>query len=386
MDMRKQNQSFMPSDGPYPFEMLREIYEQPEAIDNTLKLYVDPASNTPRAELLKLSRDVLTATKQIVIVASGASRHAGMCGKIVIESLAGIPVEVEHASEFPYGPRLRDENTVVVAITQSGETADTIAALRAARDRHMPTLSISNVVESTVARYSDTTLYTNAGVERAIPATKSFTSQLALMYILALILASTRGTLGEEQLIARVLAVKSLPGVLARVLHSFDEQAKEIARMFERGRPVILAGRGIHYPIALEAALKLKEISYLHAEGYPTGELRHGITALIDLTQPIIVIATRDKRNRESMLRFEKSLSVIQEVRKHSANLVLVVSDNDSETQQLSPAHFVVPMFDDLLTPILEIVPLQLLAYHIAVSKGVDVDHPRNLVKSVTTD
>jgi glutamine---fructose-6-phosphate transaminase (isomerizing) len=373
-------------DRTYPFELLREIYEQPDAIANTLKLYLDPATDMLRVDALQLCASLLRALTSITVVASGASRHAGLCGKVMIETLAGIPVNVEHASEFSYSPQLNSAQTLVLAITQSGETADTLAALRSAREQRLPTLCISNAVDSTVTRNADAALYTSAGVERAVPATKSFTSQLAVLYVFALMLATVRNAITPEQAIARTLAIKAVPSHLARTLHSLDEQAKLVAEHLDDGRPVILAGRGIDYPIALEAALKLQEISYIHAEAYPTGELRHGITALVDRAQPLIIIATRDTRDPDSVLRFEKSLSAIQELRKHSGRVVLVLSDNNAEARDLSHLCLVVPAFDDLLAPLLEIVPLQLLAYHIAVRKGVDVDHPRNLVKSVTID
>jgi glucosamine--fructose-6-phosphate aminotransferase (isomerizing) len=370
----------------YPFELLREVYEQPEAIDNTLSLYVDSTAQAFPLKALDIEKEILRSLTSITVVASGASRHAGMCGKLMIEALAGVPVNVEHASEFVYSPRISGGQTLVLAITQSGETADTLAALRCAREQQLRTLCISNVIDSTITREADGAMYTNAGVERAVPATKTFTSQLAVLYMFALALAAARQTITPEELIARTLAIKRIPACLARVLHSFDEQASRIGEHLEDSRPVILAGRGIHYPIALEAALKLKEISYIHAEGYPTGELRHGITALIDQKQPVVLFATRDRRDAESMLRFDKSLSLIEELAKQSSSVILVASEDDPETSRVSKLCFTVPAVDDLLAPLLEIVPLQLLAYHIAVRKGFDVDHPRNLVKSVTRE
>ena len=384
--MSNSHRSAGQSNKSYPFELLREVYEQPEAIRNTLNLYADSAAPDIRLKLLEIENEILRSLTSMTVVASGASRHAGMCGKLMIEKLAGVAVNVEHASEFVYSPRASAGNTLVLAITQSGETADTLAALRLAREQQFPTLCISNVIDSTITREADTAMYTNAGVERAVPATKTFTSQLAVLYMFALSLAAARQTITSEEITARTLAIQRIPACLARVLHSFDEQAARIGEHLEDSRPVILAGRNIHYPIALEAALKLKEISYIHAEGYPTGELRHGITALIDQKQPVILFATRDQRDPESMLRFEKSLSLIQELATQSSSLILVTSDDDDETTRLSNLCFTVPAVDDLLAPLLEIVPLQLLAYHIAVRKGFDVDHPRNLVKSVTRE
>jgi glucosamine--fructose-6-phosphate aminotransferase (isomerizing) len=322
----------------------------------------------------------------MTVVASGASRHAGLCGKIMIETLAGIPVYVEHASEFKHSNVAGQGRALVLAITQSGETADTMMALRAAREQNLPTWCISNVIDSSISREADIALYTNAGVERAIPATKSFTSQLVVLYVLALICGSVRRALDASELFARIRALTSIPGTLSRVLHEFDQQAKALASDLADGRPMLLAGRGIHHPVALEAALKLKEISYIHAEGHPTGELRHGITALVDREQPIIVIATRDVRDSDSMLRFRKTLSVVDELRRHSSRLILMLSEDDAESRAFPSPCVVVPAVDELLSPLLEVVPLQLLAYHIAVKKGLDVDHPRNLVKSVTTE
>jgi glucosamine--fructose-6-phosphate aminotransferase (isomerizing) len=374
-------------DGVRKFEMLREIYEQPEAIQNTLKLYLDTETRTLREDLLESFANVLSSLTSITVIASGASRHAGLCGKVMIETLAGIRVHVEHASEFIYSKELiSSPRTLVLAITQSGETADTVAALRVARQQQLPTLCISNVVDSTIAREADAALYTNAGTERAVPATKSFTSQLVVLYVFALLAAAARGRITPDQVATRTHTLHSIPQVISRVLQVFDERAKAIACEFEDGRPVILAGRGIHYPIALEAALKIKEISYIHAEAYPTGELRHGITALIDKEQPLIIFATRDQRDADSMLRFQKSVALIEELRKQSGSLILLVSDDDLRTRELSAMYFTIPEVDELLSPLLEIVPLQLLAYHIAVRKGFDVDHPRNLVKSVTVE
>lgn len=376
-----------PSQRTFPFLMLKEIYEQPEAIRNTIEQHFDPATGSVRLDKFPFTLDEVKTLKKVTIAASGSSRHAGLCGKIMIEELAGIPVEVEYASEWGYRRPLREEGSLLVAITQSGETADTIAAQRLAADNGFRTLSISNVLDSTIAREADANVFTYAGTEFAIPATKSFTTQLTALYMFALFLSAGKGTLGLETIRHKMLAISQLPSVLSGSIDRFNRQAEAIAKLFYLDESFIFLGRGVHYPVALEAALKLKEISYIHAEGYPTGELRHGPTALIDERLPVVAIITRDVNDPDSVLRYEKSLYVLNEVRKHSHRQILLVSDNDDEIAGLEGANFFCfPNTDELLLPILEIVPLQLLSYHIAVMNGLNVDRPRNLVKSVTVD
>jgi len=381
------NPTGMAKDAPsrFPFFMLKEIYEQPEAVRQTLVRHLDgngrilldrnPISDV---EVQRLSR--------VIIAASGASRHAGMCGKIMIEELAGIPVEVEHASEYCYKRPIGDGGTLLVAITQSGETADTIAALRVAKDAGIKTLSVSNVAESTIAHESDGTLLTFAGKEVAIPATKSFTAQLTALYILALYLASVRRTLTVPQVAALIADLGELPAKMSAALDKMDQQAEIVARSYFQDQSFLFLGRGVHHPIALEGALKLKEISYIHAEGYPTGELRHGPTALVDESTPVVGIVTRDPNDAGSMLRYEKTQAVLEEVRARSDRQILVASDDDVAIAALGLPTLTVPATSELLLPILEIVPLQLLAYHIAIMNNFNVDRPRNLVKSVQQD
>jgi len=370
----------------FPFHMLREVYEQPDAIRETILQHVDPATGMVRPDRFPWSRGEVAALRRATVVASGASRHAGLCGKLMIEELAGIPVEVEHASEYGYRKPTNGKGSLVIAITQSGETADTTAAQRMAKENGMKTLSISNVVDSTISREADANFFTRAGKEVAIPATKSFTTQLTSLYMLALYLAMQRETLAPGDILKRVQALSELPELMERWLDRFNSEAEAISADFYQDQTFVFLGRGVHYPIALEGALKLKEISYVHAEGYPTGEFRHGPTALITETLPVVAIATCDRTDPESVVRYEKSLALIEEIRHISKRQILLASEGDSAVRAMNVATFTIPELEELLLPILEVVPLQFLAYHIAVRNGLDVDHPRNLVKSVTVD
>ncbi len=370
----------------FPFHMLQEIYQQPDAIRTTIERHLDPVTHSVRLDRSPFRSDELAALHSVNIVASGSSRHAGLCGKLMIEELAGLPVDVEHASEYGYRKPLNGGGSLVVAITQSGETADTTAAQRIAHENGKKTLSVSNVVDSTISREADANFFTCAGREVAIPATKSFTTQLTAMYMLALFLASHKATLSPGEVASRVMALSRLPEILPALIERFDAQAEAIAQDFYGDDVFIYLGRGVHYPIALEGALKLKEISYVHAEGYPTGELRHGPTALLDAHLPVVAIVTRDLHDKGSMLRYEKSLSSLEEIGEHTKRQILVASEGDGEIERLGTYAFYLPALDELLLPIVEAVPLQLLAYHIAVKKDCNPDSPRNLVKSVTID
>jgi glucosamine--fructose-6-phosphate aminotransferase (isomerizing) len=383
--MSSENPAVQKAPSRFRYMMLKEIYEQPEAVRLTLARHV---SDGGRITLDRdpLSEDEVRNLSRVTIAASGASRHAGMCGKIMIEELVRIPVEVEHASEYCYRRPVQPEGTLLVVITQSGETADTIAAMRIGHEAGLKTLAVSNVAESTIAGESDGALLTFAGKEVAIPATKSFTAQLTALYILALYLASVRRTLSGMEISRFVSELAVLPNKMSTALESFDQHAEIIARSYFRDQSFLFLGRGVHHPIALEGALKLKEISYIHAEGYPTGELRHGPTALVDESTPLVGIVTRDPTDAGSMLRYEKTLAVLEEVRAHSDRQILIASEGDDEIAALGLPMFTVPSASELLSPILEIVPLQLLAYHIAILNNFDVDRPRNLVKSVQQD
>jgi glutamine---fructose-6-phosphate transaminase (isomerizing) len=370
----------------FPFHMLKEIYEQPEAIGRTIEQHLDKPTNSVRLDRSPFTATEWAALRSISIAASGSSRHAGLGGKLMIEELAGIPVDVEHASEYGYRKPLNGGAGLVIAITQSGETADTTAAQRLAKENGKKTLSISNVVNSTISHEADANFFTCAGQEIAIPATKSFTTQLTAMYMLALFLASHKGALSSDQIACRLLSLAQLPSILLWLLNRFDSEAESIAKDFYKDEVFIYLGRGVHYPIALEGALKLKEISYVHAEGYPTGELRHGPTALLDENLPVVAIVTRDPNDPESMLRYERSRSLLNEIREHSKRQILIASEGDEGIQKLRTPRFLLPNLDELLLPILEVVPLQLLAYHIAVMNDFNPDRPRNLVKSVRVD
>ena len=366
--------------------MLREVYEQPDAIRQTIHQHIDPVTRLIRPDRFPWTADEVAALRRVTIVASGASRHAGLCGKLMIEDLAGIPVDVEHASEYGYRKPTNGKGSLVIAITQSGETADTTAAQRTAKENGMKTLSISNVVDSTISREADANFFTSAGKEVAIPATKSFTTQLTALYMLALHLAALKQTLSALEVKARVEALSALPDLIEDSLDRFNAEAEAISANFYEHQTFVFLGRGVHYPIALEGALKLKEISYVHAEGYPTGEFRHGPTALITETLPVVAIVTYDRRDSESVVRYEKSISLIEDIRRISKRQILLASDADETVRAMGVATFTLPHLEELLLPIMEVVPLQFLAYHIAVRKGLDVDRPRNLVKSVTVD
>jgi len=366
--------------------MLKEVYEQPEAIHETIIQHIEPGSGMVRPDRFPWGPAEVAAFRRITIVASGASRHAGLCGKLMIEELAGIPVEVEHASEYGYRKPTNGRGSLVIAITQSGETADTTAAQRIAKENGMKTLSISNVLDSTISREAEANFFTRAGKETAIPATKSFTTQLTALYMLALYLAAQKENLSRTQVVARVQALSSLPDLLEQSLDRFNTQAETISADFFQDQTFVFLGRGVHYPIALEGALKLKEISYVHAEGYPTGEFRHGPTALITETLPVVAIVTYDRRDPESLVRYEKSIALIEEIRQISKRQILLACEGDETVQRMAVPTFSLPHLEELLLPIMEVMPLQFLAYHIAVRNGLNVDRPRNLVKSVTVD
>ena len=373
-------------DSRFPFFMLKEIYDQPEALEQTIARHLAGDGHIV-LDRDPFSPELLRGLRRVSIIASGASRHAGMSGRVMIEDLAGVPVIVEHASEYCYRKPVGDGDELAIFITQSGETADTIAAQRTAHDAGLRTLSISNVADSTVIREADGVLLTFAGKEVAIPATKSFTTQLTALYLFSLYLANARGTMTPEKVRACVAELKKVPQTLARSLERFDREAAKVARSYYHDQSFLILGRAVHQPIALEAALKLKEISYIHAEGYATGELRHGPTALVGDSTPVIVIATRDEADAGSMLRYEKTVALVEELRPRSGRLILAASENDRWAAGFGDSNLLsVPPAPELLLPLLEIIPLQLLSYHIAILNGLDVDHPRNLVKSVQQD
>jgi glucosamine--fructose-6-phosphate aminotransferase (isomerizing) len=321
----------------------------------------------------------------IKIAACGTSWHAGLAGKYMIEQLARVPCEVDYASEFRYRDPVLDENTLLVVISQSGETADTIAALREAKERGAKVLSICNVQGSMITREADGTILTHAGPEIGVASTKAFTAQMIALYLFGLYLGRLRGALSESQAQHHAQQLAELPVKIERLLNEADE-IEELSKEFFRSTDFLYLGRGINFPVALEGALKLKEISYIHAEGYPAGEMKHGPNALIDERLPVVVINTREENNPASELRYEKTHSNIVEVKAREGVVLSILTEGDSMSALVSDHVIEIPQASDLLAPILAIVPLQLLAYHIAVRRGCDVDQPRNLAKSVTVE
>jgi glucosamine--fructose-6-phosphate aminotransferase (isomerizing) len=372
----------MAEKGGYPHFMLKEIHEQPRAIQDTLVGRISLDSGQVFLEEANLDE---ARIERIHIVACGTSWHAALVGKFLLEELARIPVEVDYGSEFRYRDPIVDGRTLVIAISQSGETADTLAAVREARAKDARILAICNVVGSMLTRESHGTLYTRSGPEIGVASTKAFTSQLTVLFLLALHLAQARSKVTREQTADLFAELTRVPHAV-RDLLAAEARLARIAELLHTSYNFLFLGRGIHYPIALEGALKLKEISYIHAEGYPAGEMKHGPNALIDDRLPVVALAARDPRNPKSVLRYEKMLSNIEEVRAREGIVIVVATEGDERVARLSEHVIYVPELSDYLIPLLLPVPLQLLAYHIAVLRGCDVDQPRNLAKSVTVE
>jgi glucosamine--fructose-6-phosphate aminotransferase (isomerizing) len=364
--------------------MRREIYEQPRAIAKTVERHLKDDIIFP-GELQALESALLTFEK-LIIAASGSSRHAGLAGEIMIEDLSGVAVDVEYASEYCYRSTHAAIDPIVIVITQSGETADTIAAQREALTRGVKTIGISNVDDTTIVREASAALITGAGRELSVPATKSFTTQLTVLYLMALFLARKRGRMTSEVTRSYLQRLMKLPHSIEKQLPAWDTQAEEYAEKHFRSEKFLYLGRGVHYAIAREGALKLKEISYAHAEGYPVGELKHGPNALVDENLPVVVLATCDRNDPDSVLRYRRTLEVMKEVKSRRGLLVTVATEGDEQVREIADQVFFVPPAPELLLPIIEVIPLQLFAYHVAVLKGYDVDHPRNLVKAVVVE
>jgi glutamine---fructose-6-phosphate transaminase (isomerizing) len=371
--------------GGFKHFMLKEIYEQPRAVRDTTLGRVSQTTGHIFLEEMEITEAEFRTASKINIIACGTSWHAGQAGKFMIESLARVPVEVDYASEWRYRNPIVDPDTITLVISQSGETADTIAAQREAKSKGSKTLAICNVVGSMITREAAGTLYTHAGPEIGVASTKAFTGQLTALYIFAMYLAQVRGVMTAEQSRAAMLELTRIPAKLEMTL-SQDAACDDLAKRYQKVHDFLFLGRGIHYPIALEGALKLKEISYIHAEGYPAGEMKHGPNALIDENLPVVVIATRDANNPDSMLRYEKTISNLKEVKARSGVVIALATEGDEEIKESVDHVLYIPPAPEELSPILEIVPLQLLAYHIAVRRGCDVDQPRNLAKSVTVE
>jgi glucosamine--fructose-6-phosphate aminotransferase (isomerizing) len=377
----------MAEKGGYKHFMQKEIFEQPRAVRDTLLGRISQDSGKVFLDEMQISDQQFRAFQQVRIVACGTSWHAGLAGKFMIERLARLPVEVDYGSEFRYRDPILDSNTLTVCVSQSGETADTIAAQREAKLKGSPTLAICNVMGSMITREAAGTILTHAGPEIGVASTKAFTSQLAALLLLASHLGQIRGKLDPAAARKLMLEFTRIPHKMETVLQAEETGFYEsLARQFFRFSDFLYLGRGIHYPIALEGALKLKEISYIHAEGYPAGEMKHGPNALIDENLPVVVLATRDDSDPESVTRYEKSVSNIQEVKARDGIVISIATENDRLAREASDHVIELPPAPEILAPLLEIIPLQLLAYHIAVRRGCDVDQPRNLAKSVTVE
>ena len=375
----------MAEKGGYKHFMLKEIYEQPRAVRDTILGRVGQETGRVFLDEVNIPPKDFEHFREVKIVACGTSWHAALAGKFMIERLARIPVEVDYGSEFRYRDPILSEDTLVVLISQSGETADTLAALRETRQKGAKTLAICNVLGSMLTREATGTLLTHAGPEIGVASTKAFTSQLTVLFLLAMYLGQIRGVLSDEASVGLVQELVCLPGLLETIL-SQDTVYEDLVKDLFRANDFLYLGRGIHFPIALEGALKLKEVSYIHAEGYPAGEMKHGPNALIDEKLPTVVLAPVDDRVEESRLRYEKTLSNIQEVKARGGHVIAVATEGSKAVEQTADNVIWLPPCHELLTPIIEVVPLQMLAYLIAVRRGCDVDQPRNLAKSVTVE
>ncbi len=368
----------MAEKGGYKHFMQKEIFEQPHAITDTMRdriLFDTKEVNLAEA---RIEEKLLNSLKRINFVACGTSYHAGLAGKYIIEEMTGIPVDVDVASEFRYRSPLVEKETLTIAISQSGETADTIAAIRLAKKHGSSVLSICNVMDSTIARESDHVLYTHAGPEISVASTKAFTSQLTSIYLLAIHIGRRLNRIPKQQAIKYVDTLIAIPSMLDNILKQEDTLAG-IAKEYSKHSDFLYLGRGISYPVALEGALKLKEISYIHAEGYPAGEIKHGPIALVSPDMPVVFVAVKGRV-------YEKIKNNIEEVKARDGKIISITTVDGEEIQKLSDASFFIPETDEMFTPILSVVPLQLFAYHIAVLNGTDVDQPKNLAKSVTVE
>ena len=368
----------MAEKGGYRHFMLKEIYEQPRAIMDTIRGRISQDTGAIHLEEIEIAPERFRSLKKIFIVACGTSWHAGLVGKYLVEEMAAVPVEVDIASEFRYRNPLVDADTLFLAITQSGETADTLAAMREAKTRGATVIVVCNVVGSTASREADGVIYTHAGPEIGVASTKAFTAQLTALYLFGLFLGKIRGRLAPEEIKMRLADLVHVPVLVERCLEQ-DHAIESIAKMYFKSSDFLYLGRGPNYPVALEGALKLKEISYIHAEGYPAGEMKHGPIALIDENLPVVVLAGKNGV-------YDKILANIEEVKARGGIVIAIITEGDAAIVKRVDHAVQVPLSNPLLMPILMSIPLQLLAYHIAVLRGADVDQPRNLAKSVTVE
>ena len=364
--------------GGFPHFMLKEIFEQPQTLRASMNGRLHPELGEVKLSGVIDNRERLLGAKRIIICACGTSWHAGLIGKYILEDLTRKPVEVEYASEVRYRRPVIFPADVVIALSQSGETADTLAAVRLAREAGAFLFGICNVVGSSIARATDTGCYTHIGPEIGVASTKAFTAQVTTLFLIAMSLAEQLGTVSDERRTQLVSELQRIPDKIAKIL-KHDEDIADLAKIFTYSHNFLYLGRGFNYPVALEGALKLKEISYIHAEGYPAAEMKHGPIALIDEEMPVVVIAPRRGN-------YDKILSNIQEVKARKGRIISVVTEGDTDVKALSDWYFEIPDTEEYFEPILSIIPLQLLAYHIAIDKGRNVDQPRNLAKSVTVE
>jgi glucosamine--fructose-6-phosphate aminotransferase (isomerizing) len=363
----------------YPHFMLKEIFEQPNSISDCMRGRIHSETNSVQLGGIEEVMDDLVNANRIIIAACGTSWHSGLVGEYLFEYLAKKPVEVEYASEFRYRDPLIGEGDVMIVVSQSGETADTIAALREAKKRGALVLGICNVVGSTISRETDAGVFTHAGPEIGVASTKAFTAQVVVLTMMALAVGIQRGVLSEEETAKLIKELSDIPGKMEYILEHIDGPVKEMSRLFTYAPNFLYLGRSYNFPVALEGALKLKEISYIHAEGYPAAEMKHGPIALIDEMMPVVVIATTDHTN-------EKMISNIEEVKARKGRIISIINDENTEVKDLSEFSISIPSTHDCFAPLLSAIPLQLLSYYIAVNRGCNVDQPRNLAKSVTVE
>jgi len=365
----------------FPHAMLREIYEQPEALKRTAALYLE--DGRLKAEFAEELAGWANPAGEVLIAASGSSRHSGLAGEILLEDLCALAVDVEYASEYSCRGGVDKRKPAVIVLSQSGETSDTLAALREVSLRGERTLAITNVAASTMAREAGISMPLGAGVELAIPATKSFTCQLAALYLVALYEAKRLGRMDDETLAANLARLAALPDAIAGQLDGWRRTMAALAAKYREANTFLFLGRGIHYAIAREGALKLKEASYVHAEGYPTGELKHGPNALVSDRVPLVALATVDPENDWSVIRYEKTLQLLTDMKAQGAHVVAIANKGDRAVADLVTDCVEVESTSEYLLPISEVVPLQMFAYFMALEHGVEVDKPRNLSKAV---
>jgi len=364
--------------GGYDYFMLKEIYEQPQSILDSMRGRISISKGNVVLGGISDYEEKLVNAKRLIFVACGTSWHAGLVGEYLFEEIARIPVEVEYASEFRYRNPIINEDDVVIAISQSGETADTLAAIKLAKERKATLIGICNVVGSSISRETHCGSYTHAGPEIGVASTKAFTAQVTILTLMSMMIGKRKGTISNKRFNRLLVEMNTIHEKLEIVLKQND-LIEKIAKIYHKSTNALYLGRGINFPLALEGALKLKEISYIHAEGYPAAEMKHGPIALIDAEMPVFVIATKDSS-------YEKIISNIQEVKARKGKIIAIVSQGDTEVKKIADHYIEIPNCDELLVPLLATVPLQLLSYHIALMRGCNVDQPRNLAKSVTVE